>query len=176
MYSRNDFHRFIAGTRRETYLSKGSKSDEEYLREKKLLVSDIRGIHTDDINDAKWINRTHWSIFLVAYLLLLLVAWGAVRVYNKYSDVKYTDNKIHYYYIKFSSVLQDILTVKRKKNLSNQEKFSVKTAKFLKRRHKRSTRVIFCYHPSRAPSPKISLPSIWPWLFKGVRQWGKISL
>ena len=69
-------------------VSKGSKSDEEYLREKKLLVSDIRGIHTDDINDAKWINRTHWSTFLVAYLLLLLVAWGAVRVYNKYSDVK----------------------------------------------------------------------------------------
>ena len=69
-------------------VSKGSKSDEEYLREKKLLASDIRGVHTDDINDAKWINRTHWSTFLVAYLLLLLVAWGAVRVYNKYSDVK----------------------------------------------------------------------------------------
>ena len=69
-------------------VEKGSKSDEEYLREKKLLTSDIRGIHTDNIDNGKWTSPTHWTVFLSAYLLLLIITFACMRVFDKYNNVK----------------------------------------------------------------------------------------
>lgn len=87
-----DLHAEEYKTLRTTAISlkveKGSKSDEEYLREKKLLTSDIRGIHTDNIDDGKWKSRTHWTVFLSAYLMLLIVAFTCMRVFNKYNNSK----------------------------------------------------------------------------------------
>lgn len=87
-----DLHAEEYKTLRTTAISlkveKGSKSDEEYLREKKLLTSDIRGIHTDNTDNGKWTSRTHWTVFLSAYLLLLIVAFTCMRVFNTYNNSK----------------------------------------------------------------------------------------